>query len=129
MSTRTILIFIAVIAAIALVTFVDKVQLGSAIATLAGGFAALKAKLFGNSSNVEEQLDDIDEYHEERRETWRNEKRGFDSNRNAFEDKIRALETQNDTLLQKIDRLEKEKIRELERPLTDEEILRRLGGN
>ncbi len=129
MKTRTILIFIAVITAVAVVLFVDKVQLGSVVAALFGGLAALKARLFGNSSNLEAQLEEIDEHHEAKRETWKNEKAGFDSTRVAMEDKIRILEVKADTLLQRIDQLEKEKNRELSRQLSDEEILRRLGGN
>ncbi|MEQ9217889.1 MAG: hypothetical protein RLO17_07605 [Cyclobacteriaceae bacterium] len=129
MKTRTILIFIAVIAAVALVVFVDKVQLGSAVAALFGGLAALKAKLFGSSSNLEAQLEEIDEHHEAKREAWKSEKGAFDTTRVAMEDKIRTLEVKADTLIQRIDQLEQEKARELHKPLTDEEILRRLGGN
>lgn len=128
MKTRTILIFIAVIAAVALVVFVKDVQLGSVVAALFGGLGALKAKLFGNSSNLDAQLNEIDEHHEAKREAWKSEKGAFDRTRVAMEDKIRTLEVKADTLLQRIDQLEQEKARELNKPLTDEEILRRLGG-
>ena len=126
-SLKTIIIVVTVIGVVALVVFSDKINLGGIFATIAGGFAAFKAKLFNNSrTNVEEQMALVDEEHLVKRQEWDRIKDEYDSRFKAIE----YIDYRTAKISQEIadlDQAERTALSE-NRNLTEEEILNRLNN-
>lgn len=129
-SLKTIIIVVTVIGVVALVVFSDKINLGGIFATIAGGFAAFKAKLFNNSrTNVEEQMALVDEEHLVKRQEWDRIKDEYDSRFKAIQAKMEYIDYRTAKISQEIadlDQAEKTALSE-NRNLTEEEILDRLN--
>ncbi|WP_422361976.1 hypothetical protein [Reichenbachiella sp.] len=127
-SIKTIVIVLAVILAVVLVVFF-KAEIGAVFATMIGGLAAFKAKLFNSSKvNVEEQMAQVDHEHSIKREEWDRVKDEYDSKFEALKAKMEYIDYKTARIRQEIldvDQQEHEALAK-NKTLTEEEILTRL---
>lgn len=125
---KTILIVVVILSVVALIAFTD-INLGAIFASMAGGFAAFKAKLFNNSkANVEEQMAMVESEHLVKRQEWDRIKDEYDSRFKALQAKMEYIDYRTARISQEIlDLDDKEAVALSEnKNLTEEEILNRL---
>lgn len=122
------MIVLAVILAVALIVFY-KAEIGAVFATMIGGLAAFKAKLFNSSkTNVEEQMAQVDHQHNIKREEWDRVREEYDSKFEALKAKMEYIDYKTARIRQEIldvDQQEHEALSK-NKTLTEEEILTRL---
>lgn len=127
---KTIVIVLAVILAVSLVVFFNA-EIGAVFATMMGGLAAFKAKLFNSSkTNVEEQLAQVDHEHHIKREEWNRIKEEYDSKFEALKAKMEYIDYKTARIRQEIldvDQAEHQALIQ-NKNLTEEEILNRLNN-
>ncbi|WP_420318588.1 hypothetical protein [Ekhidna sp.] len=122
---KTILI-VAVIIGVAVLLIFRSDLIGQAIAALAGGFAAFKAKLFNSSKiDVEGEIEAIESEHESKRKNWQLIRDEYDSKFNALKARMDYLDYKSALIskqLGKLDVSEKEALKK-NADLSDDELL------
>lgn len=123
---KYILIVVVVIVILAVLVFHEQlgINLGAIFASIAGGFAVFKSKLF-NSSSVEEQIAAVENEHAEKRENWQNIKEEFDSKYSALKARMDYIDYKSARILSEISNLDEEQKRAVKKDLsaTNDELL------
>ncbi|MEO9482558.1 MAG: hypothetical protein ABJG47_03905 [Ekhidna sp.] len=100
--------------------------IGQAFAALAGGLAAFKSKLFNSSRiNVEEEINNIELEHKQKRNDWALVKEEYDSKFNALKARMDYLDYKSATIskqLGELDTTEKAALKKNSN-LSDDELL------
>ena len=125
---KTILITIAVLTAIALLLFREKIEPGTLIAGLATFFAAMKSRIFG-VTKIENFIGDVVEEHSAKRNDWKALKEKYDADINALRARMEYQDYRTEHLLQTIrdlDEAEKMAVQDLY-DLSEEDLGKRLG--
>ncbi|WP_425391134.1 hypothetical protein [Ekhidna sp.] len=122
---KTILI-VAIILGVAVLLIFRSDLIGQAIAALAGGFAAFKAKLFNSSKiDVEAEIDEIETQHAAKRKDWQLIIDEYDSKFNALKARMDYLDYKSALISKQIvnlDTAEKEALKK-NADLSDDELL------
>ena len=131
-NVKYIILAVLLLALVFIIVFGETVgvdiQLGSIMASIAAGFAAFKAKLFGPNQSVQEQIQTVETEHRKKRENWDLLKEEFDSKYNALKARMDYLDYKSALIAREIkdlDEVERQAIED-NHNLTDEEILERL---
>lgn len=116
---------IIVIGLLAVMIFQYDLAGGSILATLAGGWAAFKSKIFGSNVNVEEKIAAIDQEHDVKREEWTRIKEEYDAKYNTLKARMDYLDVRSAQIsskIQSLDDYEREKLEEI-RNISDQDRL------
>ena len=121
---KYILIGFAILVLLAIFLFGKNIEFGAIIASITGGIAAMKAKLFGTSS-LSEKMAGVETEHSVKREEWQRVKEEYDSKINALKAWMDYLDYKSSKIAQELRDLDdvEKKILEKNRDITDEEIL------
>ena len=92
------------------------INLGSIFASIAGGFAVFKSKLFGGSS-VQEQIALTESEHAEKRENWQNMKEEFNSKYSALKARMDYIDYKSAVILSQISDLDEEQKKAVKKDL------------
>jgi hypothetical protein len=97
---------LGLIAILAFSTILKGLEVGTVLATLAGGFAAFKSKIFKSSSSVEDQIALVEQEHSVKREDWKNMKVEYESKFNALKARMDFIDYKSAKILQEISDLD-----------------------
>ncbi len=124
---KYILIVFVAVALVVLLVFSQKLQIeiGAIFASIAGGFAAFKSKLFSSSDSVAKQIEDVENEHILKRQEWKNIKNEFDSKYNALKARMDYIDFKSAKILQEISELDDVQKQAIKKDLnmTNEELL------
>ena len=127
---KYILITIIILAVLSMFVFSESlgIEIGALFASIAGGFAAFKAKLLGNTSSVAEQIEKVENEHATKREEWQLLKNEFDSKYNALKARMDYLDYKSALISSEILELDEHEKAAIQNNhnLSEEEILQRL---
>ncbi len=116
---KHLLIVLLVIVILVVLVFHEKlgINLGAIFASITGGFAVFKSKLF-NSSTVEEQIEAVENEHFEKRENWQNMKEEFDSKYSALKARMDYIDYKSALILSEISNLDEEQKKAVKKDLS-----------
>lgn len=122
-----------VLAIVALVVFNDRLglEIGSVFASVAAGIAALKSKLFGDSSDnsVENQIKQVEDEHSAKRQQWQELREEFSSKYETLKARIEYHDYRAARIISEIRDLDKKELEALKNfeNMTEEDILNKLN--
>lgn len=105
---KYIILAVVVVGIIAIVAFsniLKGIEVGSVFATLAGGFAAFKSKIFKSSSSLDTQINEVKLEHATKRDEWKTLKEEFDNKFNALKSRMDYIDLKSTKIYQEINKL------------------------
>jgi Skp family chaperone for outer membrane proteins len=101
------LLILGLIAVFAFSNILKGVEVGSVFAALSAGFATFKSKIFHSSTDLNEQLENVENEHNAKREEWKNIREEFETKYALLQSRMDLMDAKSARILQNLKLLNK----------------------
>jgi hypothetical protein len=111
------LVILGIIAIVAFSNILEGIEVGAIIASITGGYAVFKSKLFGSSSTMDNQIALVEQEHNIKRGEWKTLRDEFESKYNALKARMDYIDYKSARILQEISDLDENQKKAIKKDL------------